>query len=110
LIRQEQHTVDEPLAREEVTVERVPVDRFVSDPPPTRQEGDALVIPIVEEVLVVEKRLRLKEELWVRKRTLEERSPRTVTLRREEAVIERLPPGITPAEEPVPPPGAADAS
>lgn len=91
LVREEEETFDEPLAREEVTVERVAVEKFVDGPQPMRREGDVVVIPIVEEVLVVEKRLMLKEELRVRKRIVEERSPQTVTLRREEAVVERLP-------------------
>src|SRR4051812_37594004 len=62
LVREEEEPFDEPLAREEVTVERVRVECFVDGPQPTRREGDAVVIPIVEEVLVVEKRLMLKEE------------------------------------------------
>jgi uncharacterized protein (TIGR02271 family) len=92
LVREEEETFDEPLAREEVTVERVPVERFVEGPQPMRREGDVVVIPIVEEVLVVEKRLMLKEELRVRKQIVEIRDPQTVRLRREEAVVERLPP------------------
>lgn len=108
VIREEQETVDEPLAREEVTVERIPVERVVSGPLPSRREGDAFVIPIVEEVLVVEKRLMLKEELWVRKRTVEERRPETVTLRREEAVVERLPTEAAKGDEAASPPGATE--
>jgi uncharacterized protein (TIGR02271 family) len=92
LVREEEESFDEPLAREEVTVERVPVERFVSAPQPMRREGDTVVIPIVEEVLVVEKRLMLKEEVRVHKRVVEERVPQVVTLRREEAVVERVSP------------------
>jgi stress response protein YsnF len=45
----------------------------------------------MEEVLVVEKRLMLKEEVRVTKSRHEVRDPKEVTLRSEEAVIERLP-------------------
>lgn len=85
-----ERTVDEPLGREEVTIERVPVDRVVDGPQQSRREGDVLIIPVVEEVLVVEKRLMLKEELHVRKRWVEERRPQTVALRREEPIVERF--------------------
>jgi uncharacterized protein (TIGR02271 family) len=107
VVREEETTVDEPLTREEVTVERVPVERFVDAVPPTRQDGDETVISIVEEVIVIEKRLLLKEELHVRKRRVEERRPQTVTLRREEAVIERVDAGPDAAAEVAAPQGTA---
>lgn len=73
-------------------IERVPIGQPVDGPVAARQEGDTLVIPVLEERLVVEKRLFLKEELRVTKR----RTPRTRTqeilLRREEISVERLPP------------------
>jgi uncharacterized protein (TIGR02271 family) len=84
--------VDEPLLLEEVHVERVPVDRVVDGPVPVRYEGDTMIVPLFEEVLVVEKRLVLKEELRITKRRREERSPQEVTLRSEEARVERLGP------------------
>jgi len=71
-------------------VERVPVHREVSEPVVVRYEGETMVIPLLEEVLVVEKRLMLKEELRVTKIRREVRSPQRVTVRSEEAVIERL--------------------
>jgi len=112
VIREEEQTVDEPLTREEVTVERRAVERAVDGPEASRTEGDALIIPIVREVLVVEKRLMVTEELVVRKRVVEEHQPQTVTVRREEAVVERLAPqGAPPAETSGvvggPPPGAS---
>ncbi len=65
----------------------------VEHPPETRQEGDTLVIPIVEEILVVERRLVLKEEVRVR-RTEQQRSTReTARLRSEVAEVESIPPG-----------------
>ena len=90
VIREEQETLDEPLNREEVTVDRVAVNRLVDKAPDARQEGDDWIIPVVEEVLVVEKRLMVREELHVRKRVVAERRPQQVTLRREEVVVERV--------------------
>lgn len=91
--------VDLLLARDAVEVERRPVGRFVDEAPPVREEGDLIVVPVLEEVLVVEKRLRLTEELVIRRSRTEERHRETVALRREQAVVERLAPD-TAADEP----------
>ena len=81
--------VDLPLTREVVDVERVAVNRVVDGPVETRREGDTLIVPVLEEVLVVEKRLMLREELRITTRRTEAHDPQTVTLRREEARVER---------------------
>jgi len=91
-VRTTEQVVDEPLLREEVAVERVPIGRVIEAPVESRQEGDTLIVPILEEVLVVEKRLMLKEELRITRRRVEHRSAQTVTLRSEEATIERVEP------------------
>lgn len=83
--------VDEPMLSEQVDIERVPIDRFVEAPVPVRQEGDTTIIPVVEEVVVVEKRLKLVEEFRLTKRQTIKHEPRTITTRRQEAVVERLP-------------------
>ena len=84
--------VDEPLRREEVQVERIPINRQVFETPQPRQEGDSWVIPILEEVLVVEKKLFLKEEVRIRRTSTQVHTPQAVTLRTEEAVIEEIAP------------------
>jgi uncharacterized protein (TIGR02271 family) len=89
-VREREEVVDEPFLRQEVSVERVPIDRFVDGPVPARYEGNTLVIPVLEEVLVVEKRLRLKEEVRVTKIQSEASEPQTVTLRSEEMTVERV--------------------
>ena len=90
-VHEREELVDVPIMREEVDIDRVPIDRLLDGPVSMRQEGDILIIPVVEEVLVVEKRLRLKEELHVRKRQRESQVPQRVRLRQEEAIIERVP-------------------
>ncbi len=77
------------LDGEAVEVERVAVDRMVEVAPEIRTEGDVTIIPVVEEVLVVEKRLVLKEELHVRRRRTTEDVEVPVTVRRQRAVVER---------------------
>jgi uncharacterized protein (TIGR02271 family) len=81
--------VDEPLFREEVKIDRVPINRPVDGPQQIRQEGDTTIVPLLEEVLVVEKRLMLKEELHITRVRWERHEQQRVPLRREEAHIER---------------------
>jgi stress response protein YsnF len=83
--------VDEPTLSEQVEVERVAIGRFIDAPVPVRQEGDTTIIPVFEEVVVVEKRLKLVEEVRLTKRQTTKHQPQTITLRRQEAVVERLP-------------------
>lgn len=79
------------LDEETLEVTRVPVDRMIDHAPEIRTEGDVTIIPIMEEILVVEKRLVLKEELHVRKRTTTEEFEVPVQRRKQRAVVERIP-------------------
>jgi stress response protein YsnF len=83
--------VDELLRREHVEIERMPVGRFVDHAPEVRQEGDTLIVPVMEEVLVVERRLLLKEEVRVRRVQEAERHQERVKVRRQEVVLTRHP-------------------
>jgi stress response protein YsnF len=89
VVRESVETVDEPLYHDSVNVTRVPVGRFVDEVPRVREDGDTTIIPVVEEVLVIEKRLRLKEEIHVRKQRDVIHEPQEVTLRRTEVVVDR---------------------
>jgi stress response protein YsnF len=79
------------LDEETVEVTRVPVDRVVDEAPAIRTENDVTIVPVLEEVLVVEKRLVLKEELHIRRQTRSEDVQIPVQLRKQRAVVERLP-------------------
>lgn len=91
-VTEEDVTIDEPLTEEDIEVERVEVDRFVDTPPAIRMEGDTMIISSVEEVVVVERKLRVREELHVRRVRRPARHPVTVTVRREKIDVERRPP------------------
>lgn len=91
-VHEHEEVVDVPGFTEEVEVERVPIGRILDGPVEARYEGDTLVIPVMEETLVVQKRLLLKEELRVTRRRRETHDPQRVILRREEAQVERLDP------------------
>jgi uncharacterized protein (TIGR02271 family) len=79
--------INEELTHVRVEIERVPIDRAVEVAPPTRQEGDITIIPVVEEIVVVERRLVLKEEVRVRRVSTKEQHQETVVLRQQEAVV-----------------------
>jgi uncharacterized protein (TIGR02271 family) len=88
------------LQGERVEVTRVPIDREITAAPQIRTENGVTIIPVVEEVLVVEKRLVLKEELHVRREQTTETVEVPVTVRKQRAVVERVSPdGDTRAEE-----------
>ncbi len=83
--------IDERLRSDLVEVERVRIDREVGGPQPVRQEGDLTIIPIVEEVLVVQKRFVLKEEVRVRRRRVDLPHQETMKVRRQRVEIVREP-------------------
>lgn len=91
-VAEREQVLDEPLLREQLMVEHVPIGRVVpeSDPPQMRYEGDTLVVPVLEEVLVVQKQLLLKEEVRITRQQHREASPRTVSLRAEQVTVERF--------------------
>lgn len=87
----ETELVKATLEGETVEVTRVPVDRIVESAPEVRTENDVTIIPILEEVLVVEKRLLLKEELHLHRRRTTEDVETPVEIRKQRAVVERVP-------------------
>ncbi len=91
-IRELDELVTESLASEAVDVERVPMDLLVEAPPPIRTEGNVTIVPVVKEVLVVTKQLRVVEELRITKRQSISDYRENVTLRAEEVVVERVNP------------------
>jgi uncharacterized protein (TIGR02271 family) len=89
VVHEREEIADPPLLRDEVRIERVPVNCLVDGTTPARSEGETLIIPLFEEVVVVEKRLLLKEELRITKHRVETHTPQRVTLRHEDVVVER---------------------
>jgi len=86
-----EHLIDEDLTRERVEVERVPIGRYVETVPAVRTEGSLTILPVVEEVVVVERRLLLREEVHIRRIHTTEKHVETVQLREQDAIVTRLP-------------------
>jgi uncharacterized protein (TIGR02271 family) len=89
-VEEREEVVERPAFHEEVTVERVAIGRPVETAVGARQEGETLVIPVLEEMLVVEKRLVLKEEVRITKRRIDETEQARILLRQEHVDIENL--------------------
>jgi uncharacterized protein (TIGR02271 family) len=79
------------LCSGEATIERFAVNRVVDAPPAIRQEGDTIIVPVLEEIMVVEKRLLLKEEIHIRRQEVMQHVSQPVRLRSEEVSLERPP-------------------
>ena len=102
--------VEEELLRDEVSIERRPIGATLAageTAPAPHYDGDTLVIPVLVETLVVEKRLLLVEEVRITRTPVKERSRQPVTLRAERISIERLEAEPRPEPDERGPPGQA---
>lgn len=88
------HTHDEVLEQElrrtHADVKRVRINRVVDGPQPTRREGNTLIVPIVSEILHVQKQWVVTEEIHISQTEETERVRETVPVSREEAQVERM--------------------
>jgi uncharacterized protein (TIGR02271 family) len=66
-VGEQPYEFEQTLMHERVEVRRIPVDEVVASgaAPASRYEGTTLIVPVVEEVLVVEKRWRIREEIRI---------------------------------------------
>lgn len=71
------------VSHDEIEVERVPMDQELEEIPSVRYEDDSVIVPVFQEVLVVEKHLRLVEEVRVTKRRVSDKQEIHEELKRE---------------------------
>jgi uncharacterized protein (TIGR02271 family) len=88
-VEERDETVTEQLLHDELEVQRVPRNERLTEVPSVRLEGNTTIIPVVEEVLVVEKALVLVEEIHVCRRSVAEPAEIPVKVRSERAKVER---------------------
>lgn len=98
VVRSRDEVVDPPLLQERVRIERVSVNRPVDGPIPAREEDGTIVLSVVEEAIEVRKSYILREEVRIRRERAVVHRPQTVSLKREEVVVERT--GAAPREGP----------
>lgn len=90
-VNSEQQVVEIPVVDEQVDVERIPINQYIeSAPPAVRYEGEKTIIPILKEVLVVEKKLVLVEEVHITRKQNHSKISQQETLRQEEVIVNRV--------------------
>ncbi len=89
-VEEREELAEAALRQEDVTVERVPIGRMIEAAPPMREEDGVLIVPVLEERLVVMTELVLKEEIRITKKSRTEIVREPVRLRSERVEIERL--------------------
>jgi uncharacterized protein (TIGR02271 family) len=82
--------LEQELRKGRVEVKRVKTDRVVDGPQPVQRLGNTLVVPVVSEVLHVEKRWVVTEEIHLTQIEERETVQQTVKVNHEEADVERL--------------------
>ena len=89
-VTEEETTINMPTIQEGYHIERVPGNKeLLTQRPVMRHEGDNMIIPVVQEVLIVEKRYEVLEEVHVIKTKTEIPQTQQVTLLKETVDIER---------------------
>ena len=66
-VNQEDYSEEVPTIHEKVDIQRLEVNQYVESMPEVRREGDTTIIPVIKEVVVVEKKLMLVEEIHITK-------------------------------------------
>jgi stress response protein YsnF len=95
--RNQEELVREVLAHDKVKVQHVSIGRAVDHLPRVRQEGDTVVIPVMEEVLTINRQLILKEEIRIRRVRVSRVYQERIRVRRQDVLITHQP--LTSREE-----------
>jgi uncharacterized protein (TIGR02271 family) len=85
--------LDEPLLRHEVRIERVSIGRDLpagEQPPQVRYEGETMIVPVLEEMAVVVKKIVLTEEIRITRISREFHDPQNVKVKVEEVSVQRV--------------------
>jgi hypothetical protein len=76
----EELNINASLFKEDIDVQRIPVNRVLDAPVEIRIEDGVTIIPVMEERLNVEKQLILREEIRISKKRTTVRPPRVISL------------------------------
>jgi len=87
-VHKEDKDVEVPVSHEEVEIKKVTINKYVTEAPDVRYEGNTTIIPVIKEVAVIEKKLLLVEEIHVIKHVVEKTEEHIVPLRKEEIQVE----------------------
>ena len=89
-VQTSQQTIPVELQHEEVQVDRVPMNRPVAYGEQTQPwwDGEVMVVPVIEEEIVVSKRLVLREEVRISKRKISRQETVSDTIRSQQVYID----------------------
>ena len=82
--------IEQALRKSHVDVKRVKTKRVVDGPQPAKRVGNTLIIPVVSEILQIQKQWVVTEEIHITETEAQETVQNRVTLNREEAKVERI--------------------
>lgn len=89
-VNESTETFQIPLSSEEIVVKRIPINEYLDTmPPASRYEGETMIIPVLKEVAVIEKRMMLVEEIHVSKLKTENIETVDVLVKKEEVNVTR---------------------
>jgi uncharacterized protein (TIGR02271 family) len=89
-VHEEDLIVSGPVINDEIQIERIPLNQYVDGPPPAvRYEGETMIIPVVEEEVIVQTRLKIVEEVRITRKKVQTTVEKPITLRKEEVVVKR---------------------
>ena len=83
-------SVSDSVVHEFVETERVPIGRLLDVPAVVRHEGDVMILPVVEERVVITRQLFLVEEIRVTRKRESRPFEQQVELRREAVHVRRF--------------------
>ncbi|MDQ3045616.1 MAG: YsnF/AvaK domain-containing protein, partial [Chloroflexota bacterium] len=82
--------IDVPVERDQVSIERITKDEYVDVAPEVRYEGDTMIVPVIEEILVTAKRFLLREEVRITRTRIAESVHVSESVRRERLDVEEI--------------------
>ena len=88
-VSEETASLNIPLIQESYDVQRVPLQQVLDTPPAVRYEGETIVVPVMREIVIVEKKYELIEEVRLTKRTTSIPHIQEITLLKEHVQVER---------------------
>lgn len=88
-VSEHDEAIETMLMHQDVVVNRVAIGTEIAAMPPVRREGETIIVSIVEERAIVEKRMFLKEELHIHIGQTNRMETQVVSLRREHAEIDQ---------------------
>ncbi|HEX2914842.1 MAG TPA: YsnF/AvaK domain-containing protein [Chloroflexia bacterium] len=91
-VEQVEETQKVPLTHDDLDIERIPMNQPLEKPVEPYYDGDWYVMPVMKEVVVVQKQLILTEEVRIRKRAITEEKEVREQVRRERIQVENASP------------------